>query len=233
MSPIIDAKVKVAIFSMDAYKAPGNDSFQSIFYQDNWDVIRPSMCHFIKNAFKDCGFEKNMNDTLFCIIPKVDNPNKPSQLRLISLYNVVVKAITKIMVNQIRPFLDEVINLTQSSFIQGRGCHDNIIIIQEALHSLKKCKGLVDNFILKVDLEKAYDHIDWHFLKQVLHDAGFLDYQISLVLICILESRISLLWNKEKTKSFYPYRGLRQGDPSITIFVCLFVFFLIDCYKYH
>ncbi|GLT36920.1 hypothetical protein SLA2020_112660 [Shorea laevis] len=160
MSPITDKKVKVAIFSMDAYKALGSDGFQPIFFQENWDVVGPSVCHLIKNAFKDGGFEKSMNDTLLCIMPNVDNPDKRSQLRPISVCNVIVKAITKIMVNQIRSFLDEVISPTYSSFISRRGCHDHIITIQEALDSLKKCKGCVGNFTLKVDLDKAYGNID-------------------------------------------------------------------------
>ncbi|GLT31654.1 hypothetical protein SLA2020_063760 [Shorea laevis] len=119
----------------------------------------------------------------------------------------------KVMVNRIKPFLTSIISLTQSSFIPGQGCHDNIIIVQEAIHSLKNCKGRVGNFAMKIDLEKAYDRIEWSFLECVLRDVGIPESWISLIMFCVSTSSFSLLWNGEKTEPFTPRRGLRQGDP--------------------
>lgn len=56
----------------------------------------------------------------------------------------------------------------QSSFIPGRLKLDNIIATQEVLHSLRSRKGRNTSMVVKVDLEKVYDRVDWAFLEKVL-----------------------------------------------------------------
>lgn len=111
------------------------------------------------------------------------------------------------MVNRTRPLLATIVSPTHSSFLPGRGCNDNILVVQEAMHSLKKCAGM-GNFIMKIDLEKAYDRIDWEFLRWVLQDTGLPSTWISLIIFCITSSKLSLPWNGEKTESLVPKRGL-------------------------
>lgn len=67
------------------------------------------------------------------------------------MYNVITKVIT----SRIKPFLDKLITPFQCSFILG--CHnlDNIIIVQEVIHSMEKKKGKKGFMEIKVDLEKS------------------------------------------------------------------------------
>lgn len=41
---------------------------------------------------------------------------------------------------------------------------DNLVITQEVINSLNNLKGRKIGMILKIDLEKAYDKIQWDFL---------------------------------------------------------------------
>ena len=150
---------------MDPYKAPGCDGLPAKFYQANWSIVGNKVCDFILTAFRDGFFDRKINETLIWIIPKVDQPERINQFRPISLCNVTVKTITKIMVSRLRPYLTKLVNPTQSAFIPGRGCHDNIIVVQEIIHSFKKCKSKSGFFLMKVNLEKAYDRLNWDFLR--------------------------------------------------------------------
>jgi len=65
----------------------------------------------------------------------------------------------------------------------------------------------------KIDLEKAYDRLNWDFLELTLHDFDFPPATISLIMSCARSSNLSVLWNGAKTDHFTPSRGLRLGDP--------------------
>ena len=82
-----------------------------------------------------------------------------SQLRPIGLCNVAYKAITKAIVNRLKPILAKLIAPTQSSFVPGRQISDNIIIVQEMLHSMRQKKGSTGHIAIKIDLEKAYNRL--------------------------------------------------------------------------
>ena len=66
---------------------------------------------------------------------------------------------------------------------------------------------------IKIDLEKAYDRLDWDFIQWVLGSYHFFDAWISNIMNCVRISSMSVLWNGEKLESFKPTRGVRQGDP--------------------
>lgn len=114
-----------------------------------------------------------INEALICLIPKRDQPETLNQFRPISLCNVLCKVVSKVLANRLKPLMSMLARKFQVSFIPALSTVDNIVIAQELLHSLKNRKGRKGSFILKVDLEKAYDRIDWDFLRQVLNFTGF------------------------------------------------------------
>ncbi|XP_029150754.1 uncharacterized protein [Arachis hypogaea] len=101
----------------------------------------------------------------------------------------------------------------KGGFIPGRGTPDNIIVAKEVLHFLKKTKSKKGAMAFKIDLEKAYDRVDWKFLEYTLENFGFPSSIINLIMRCIQASSLSILWNENRLEGFQPRRGLRQGDP--------------------
>jgi len=66
---------------------------------------------------------------------------------------------------------------------------------------------------VKIDLENAYDRLNWNFVEKCLEDCNFLPKLIQVIHHCISSPSYKILWNGEKTDSFVPSRGIRQGDP--------------------
>ncbi|CAI0537422.1 unnamed protein product [Linum tenue] len=64
---------------------------------------------------------------------------------------------------------------------------------------------------VKVDLEKAYDMIDWQFLEDTLCFFDFPSSWVQLIMFYLHNSRTAVLINGEPTEYFAPTRGLRQG----------------------
>lgn len=140
------------------------------------------------------------------------------QFRPISLCNVLFKMIiTKSMVMRLKRVMPKLIGPAQSSFIPGRLSVDNIVIVQEAIHSMRRKMGRKGWMLLKLDLEKAYDRIRWDFLEDTLNAANlpedWVRWIMRWIMQCVTGPSMTLLWNGEKIEPFTPSRGLRQGDP--------------------
>src|SRR5438270_9992141 len=90
---------------------------------------------------------------------------------------------------------------------------DNAIICQEMIHSMRYTKSKRGAAIMKIDLEKAYDRLEWGFIEGALVDAGLPSSLIEVIMRIVTGGSCKLLWNGELTDEIQRSRGLRQGDP--------------------
>lgn len=60
----------------------------------------------------------------------------------------------------------------QTSFIPVRNIHENIVVVQEMLHSMNNLKVKKSFFVIKIDFAKTYDMINWIFMQYVLVEVG-------------------------------------------------------------
>jgi hypothetical protein len=104
------------------------------------------------------------------LIPKVNKPKTFEDFCPISLYNLCYKIISKIIANRIKPFLSKSLSPEQMGFLKGRRIQDAIGTAHEILHSIKKKK--LKALVLKLDIKKDYDSIDWNLLRLILPKVG-------------------------------------------------------------
>jgi hypothetical protein len=116
------------------------------------------------------------------------------------------------------PILSGRISTEQLGFLKGRHIQDAIGTTHESLHSIKKYK--LKSLVLKLDLRKAYDCIDWDFLKLILHKIGLEPQMTKWIMTCVTSSSFAVLINGEASDFFRSGRGVRQGCP---LFPLLFI----------
>lgn len=114
----------------------------------------------------------------------------------------------------------------QAAFLEGRRSSDNVIIAQEIIYSLKGRKGKDGYMIVKIDLEKTYDCLEWSFIKMVLEHFGLRTNIVKLIMSCVSSTSTSILINGSKMDPFQPSRGIRQGDPLPLYLFILYMEFL-------
>ena len=197
-----------------SHKAPGLDSIPAFFYQDYWDTVKFDVFSTVQAFFHSGSLLKSFNHTFITLIPKKSFPDNVNQFRPTSLCNVIYKVISKILVNRLKPLMDQLVTPYQNAFIKGRNISDNILIAHEIFGILSKKKGRKYGYgVLKIDMSKAYDRIDWKFLKAVLVAMNFSPRWIGWVMECVSTVQFTLLVNGSITQTFKPSKGLRQGDP--------------------
>ncbi|KAA3460458.1 reverse transcriptase [Gossypium australe] len=102
----------------------------------------------------------------------------------------------KVIANRFKEVLEKCINVAQSAFVSGR-----------------RRWGKKGFMAVKLDMSKAYDKVEWSFVKEMMVRMGFDPGWIESLIKCVSTVSYSVVFNVHVGENFRPTRGLRQGDP--------------------
>uniref|UniRef100_A0A803PTL7 Reverse transcriptase domain-containing protein n=1 Tax=Cannabis sativa TaxID=3483 RepID=A0A803PTL7_CANSA len=102
----------------------------------------------------------------------------------------------------------------QSAFLAGRQITDNILIANEIIHAIHSRKsGKIGWAAIKLDMEKAFDRVEWSFITKFLYHVGVPPSFVSLISKCLSTITYQLSLNGTLSNVFSSTRGIWQGDP--------------------
>ena len=152
-------------------------------------------------------FQRSLNSTFLLLIPKKERAEDLRDFRPISLVGSVYKLLAKVLVNRLKLVMGEVISDSQQAFVHGRQILDAVLIANEALDS--RLKDNIPGLLLKMDIEKAFDHVNWDFLMEVMSKMGFGHRWINWMKWCFSTTTFSIIINGSPSGFFQSFRGLR------------------------
>ncbi|XP_062112580.1 uncharacterized protein LOC133823744 [Humulus lupulus] len=117
----------------------------------------------------------------------------------------------------LREVLPDIISENQSGFVKGRRIAHNIMLCQDMVRGYDR-RSAKFACLFKIDLQKAYDSLDWDFLKEMLEALNFPKKFVDLIMDCITTPQFSFSINGALHGYIHARRGLRQGDPISPLF---------------
>ncbi|CAL1388599.1 unnamed protein product [Linum trigynum] len=212
MRGITRAETKSVFYSLGRDKAPGPDGFPAEFFRAHWDVIGKEV-EEVTLAFFSTGIMPTMvNNTIFTLVANVPCAENMKDYRPISCCNMLYKGISKLLANRLAQVLPSVISKSQSAFIKGRAISDNILLVSELVRNYHY-KNVSPKCVVKIDIMKAFDSVNWKFLFTVMEAMGFPPGFLKLLSACVTTPKIKIALNGGLCGNVREKKGLRQGDP--------------------
>eukprot|EP00253_Pinus_taeda_P012133 PITA_12133 len=208
--PVTEQEISEVLKETQNGKAPSPDGFNVDFFKSCWNIVKEDIVEIVEDSRRNKTILKALNTSFIALIPKQDNAQTPERYRPIALCNVVYKIISKVVANRLKPLLPTLISGEQIGYVEGRQILDNIIQAHKVIHSLT-CNNRV-GMIMQLDIAKAYDKVNWMYIKKLLATFGFDHNSVRWVMALVTTSSFSILANGSPSELFLPSRGLRQGD---------------------
>ncbi|XP_057526473.1 uncharacterized protein LOC130805706 [Amaranthus tricolor] len=119
---------------------------------------------------------------------------------------------TTLTCSRLKRVLGSIISQNQGAFVTGRLISHNILLCHDLVKHYSK-RNCYPSCMIKVDLRKTYDTMDWDFIHDMLITLNFPPQVIKIIMVCITSTQYSLMVDGSPSNIFKPKRGLQQGDP--------------------
>ena len=114
------------------------------------------------------------------------------------------------LAHRLSSILGKLISNSRNSFVGGRQILNSVLIANECLDS--RVRSGTPGVIVMLDIEKAYDHVNWNALFYLMERMGFGERWGRWMSACITTVRFFVLINGSPEGIFDSSRGLCQGD---------------------
>ena len=205
-------EIKNVLHSFEKNKTPGEDGFSKEFFETFFDLLNQNLLDSYNEAFQKGSLSVSQRRGVISLIPRNDcDLSELTGWRPITLLNVDYKILAKCIAKRIEPFLLKLIHSDQTGFMKDRFIGQNVRLLNDLMEytDVKKISGI----FLFIDFEKAFDSIEWNFIKRSLELFNLGPFLTRWFSILYNNSEAAVMNAGYMTDYFTVSRGVRQGCP--------------------
>lgn len=207
-----DAEIQEGLNQIGSDKSAGVDGYNATFYKAALPVIKEDIIAAVQEFLCTGEMFKPINCTAVTLLPKTGNPITIRDFKPIACCTVLYKVISKVLARRIQKVIANIICEAQARFIPGRKIGDNVILAHELVQAYTR-KHISPRCMLKIDLQNAYDSVEWVYLRQILENMKFHTEVIGWITEFVQTVSYTISINGKYIAPFAAAKGLRQGDP--------------------
>lgn len=210
--PVTVEEIIDAIKSLKVNKSPGVDGITSEFYKAFCKELAPFLLQVFNESISNGTLPPTLTQGLITLLPK---PKKDHLIienwRPITLLNNDYKILAIVLAKRIKSTLHDIIDETQSGFMENRHISNNIRLVLDILDYPDYIPN--DSFILFLDFYKAFDSIEHEFIFKTLKKFGFGDFFCKAIRTLYGNGNSSIKLKNGSSPRFEQKCGIRQGCP--------------------
>ncbi|GBG72515.1 hypothetical protein CBR_g12086 [Chara braunii] len=229
--PISLEELTVTLKGMKKGKCPGSDGLPVEYYQCFWEILGPELVTIFDKVLEGQDLGQDMRMGIISLLYKKGDRRNILNWRPISLLNTSYKILAKTLANRLKRYLAGMVGVEQAGFVRGRNIMNNIMLAVEALETMRDDQPEV--IALLLDLEKAYDRVNWQFVLDTLKLAGFGESFCVWVRALYTKGVGRVMVNGDISEPFQLSRSLRQGCPLAPMLFVLQMEVLMSMIRKH
>ena len=184
------------------------------FSKKYWHIVGLDVTAVVLSILFSRRCLQKMNFTHIVLIPKKNNPQRITEYRPVNLSNIVSRIVSKMFANRLKMVLLNVISNSQSAFVPNRLITDNTTVAFEMLHHMRNRQhGKIGHKAMKLDISKAYNRVEWAFLRKIVLRLGLSEQWVDLAMETVCTTSYSILINGEPKGFITSSHCIRQSDP--------------------
>ena len=200
-----------ALLGLAKGKAPGSDGLPAEFYCTFWDLLGSDLVEVLNFCFHFGSLSLSQRRGVISLLFKKGDRLDARNWRPISLLNVDYKIASRVIAGRLLKVIHAVVHTDQTCGVPGRFIGENVAFLRDVVAFATETNSPVA--VLSLDQEKAFDRVDWPFMRSVLSSMGFGPSFVQWVNLFYTGVQSCVNVNGYLSSFFSLSRGVRQGCP--------------------